>query len=67
MATSDNYPLPSLIDLRRDLASNWQFFKEHWEDYITTTEGAGKGESIKAALLYPNSYGSRLPQVIKIN
>ena len=52
MATSNNVPLPpSLMELRGDLSSNWQFFKEQWEDYITATESAGKDESIKAALL----------------
>ena len=51
MATSNNIPSPSPIELRGDLASNWQqqFFKEQWEDYAT--ESAGKDESIKAALL----------------
>ena len=51
MATSNNVPLPPPLELRRDLASNWQFFKEQWEDYITTTESAGKDVSIKVVLL----------------
>ena len=51
MATSNNVPLPPPLELRRDLASNWQFFKEQWEDYITTTESAGKDVPIKVVLL----------------
>ena len=51
MATRNNVPLPSPMELGGDLASNWQFFKEQWENYITATESTGKDESIKAALL----------------
>ena len=29
-----------------------QFFKEQWEDYITTVENAEKDKSIKAAVLW---------------
>ena len=51
MATSNKVPLPSPMELRGDLTTNWQFFKEQWEDYITATKSARKDESIKAALL----------------
>ena len=56
MTTSSNVPLTSPMELREDLASNWQFFKEQWEEYIAATESFA-----------PNSYGRRLPQGIKIN
>ena len=39
------------MELRGDLASNWQFFKKQWVDCITARESARKDESIKAALL----------------
>ena len=51
MAVSNNILLPPPMELKGGLASNWQFFKVQWEDYITTTESAGKNESIKAVLL----------------
>ena len=51
MAVSNNILLLPPMELKGDLASNWQFFKVQWEDYITTTESAGKNESIKALLL----------------
>ena len=51
MATSNNISLLSPMELRGDPASNRQFFKEQWEDYINTAESARKDESIKAALL----------------
>ena len=59
----NNVPLTSPMELRGDLASNWQFFKELWEDYITATESPGKDGRVFAL----NSYGARLPQGIKIN
>ena len=51
MATSSNVLLPSPIQSRGDLAINWEFFKEQWEDYITPTESAVKDKLIKATLL----------------
>ena len=50
MATSNNVLLLSTMELR-DLASNCQFFKEQWQDYITSTESAEKDQSIKATFL----------------
>ena len=51
MTTSKNVLPPFTLELRGDLESNWQFFKEQWVGYITATESAGKDKSIKASLL----------------
>ena len=51
MATSNNVPLPSTMELRGDLANNWQFFKEQGEDYIDATKSERNDELIKATLL----------------
>ena len=67
MGTSNNVLLLSPMEIRGDLACNWQFFKEQWENCITITESAGKDESIKAAFAPNSSNGTRLPQGIKIN
>ena len=51
MTTSKTVLSPFTLDLRGDLVSNWQFFKEQWVGYITATESAGKDKSIKVSLL----------------
>ena len=38
MATSAGIPVPRPIDMKGDLANNWEFFKESWTNYEIATE-----------------------------
>ena len=49
--TSSAIPVPHPIDMKGDLANNWEFFKEPWTNYETATELDTKNEKIRVATL----------------
>ena len=42
-----NFPVPSAMVCRGDLTSNWEFFKQQWQDYEVTTSLDQKSQSIR--------------------
>ena len=51
MATSAGFPAPHPIDMKGDLANNWEFYKDSWTNYETATELDTKNEKIRVAAL----------------
>ena len=46
-----SWNVPHPIDMKGDLANNWEFFKEPWTNYETATELDTKNEKIRVATL----------------
>ena len=44
-------PPPSKMDMSGDLVSNWEFFRDSWQNYATATKLADKDKKIVAATL----------------
>ena len=44
-----NFPVPSAMVCRGDLTSNWEFFKQQWQDYEVATSLDQKSQSIRLA------------------
>jgi len=44
-----NFPVPSAMGCRGDLMSNWEFFKQQWQDYEVATGLDQKNQSIRLA------------------
>ena len=44
-----NFPVPSAMVCRGDLTSNWEFFKQQWQDYEVATGLDQKGQSVRLA------------------
>ena len=51
MATSAGIPVPHPIDMKKDLANNWEFFKKSWKNYEIAPELDTKNEKIRVATL----------------
>ena len=46
-----SWNVPHPIDMKGDLANNWEFFKESWTNYKIATELDTKNENIRVATL----------------
>ena len=46
-----NFPVPARMVCRGDVASNWEFFRQQWEDYEAATELVQQKTSVRLALL----------------
>lgn len=46
-----NFPLPSPMNCRGDVAGNWEFFRQQWSDYEIATGLNHREESIRLATL----------------
>ena len=53
MVTSAGIPVPQPIDMKGDLANNWEFFKELWKNYKIAREFNMKNEKTREATLLP--------------
>ena len=51
MATSAGIPVPHPIDMKGDLANNWEFFKKTWTNYKIAKELSTKMKKIRVATL----------------
>ena len=55
-----NFPLPSAMNCRGDVAGNWEFFRQQWSDYEIATGLIHREETIRLATLR-SAMGPRLP------
>ena len=46
-----NFPLPSAMNCRGDVAGNWEFFRQQWSDYEIATGLIHREETIRLATL----------------
>ena len=46
-----NFPVPATVVCRGDVASNWEFFRQQWEDYEVTTELVQQKMAVQLASL----------------
>ena len=46
-----SWNVPHPIDMKEDLANDWEFFKESWTNYEIATELDTKNENIRVATL----------------
>ena len=44
-------PTPEKMNMKGDLVSNWEYFKDSWNNYATATELGKKSEEIVVATL----------------
>ena len=51
MVKSAGIPVPHPIDMKRDLANSWEFFKESWTNYKTATDLDTKNEKLRVVTL----------------
>ena len=49
ISVPSNFPVPSAMVCKGDLTSNWEFFKQQWQDYEVATGLDQKGQAIRVA------------------
>ena len=49
ISVPSNFPVPGALVCRVDLTSNWEFFKEQWQDYGVATGLDPKSQAIRVA------------------
>ena len=51
MTTSAGIPVPYAMDMKWDLANNWKYFKETWNNYKIAIELDTKNGKVRVATL----------------
>lgn len=46
-----NFPVPQSMVCKGDVASNWEFFRQQWEDYEVATELSQQKRAVRLASL----------------
>ena len=49
ISVPSNFPVPSAMVCKGDLTSNWEFFKQQWQDYEVATGLDQKSQAIRVA------------------
>ena len=58
ISVPSNFPVPSAMVCKGDLTSNWEFFKQQWQDYQVATALDQKSQAIHGDLSF--SHGKNL-------